>query len=387
MNLLDILVALFIVSAAVGGYRAGFVSRASGWIGLLLGLGAAVFLIPLVVSLFDRFDDAWVLLSGLVVLVAAAVAGQVLGLQVGEKLRLALPNRASGPDRVAGALVGGVGVLVVFWFLLPTLAAVPGWTSNQVAGSFVAKSFEENLPIPPDTLSALRDAVGEESFPTVFEESTSLVDPGPAPTRLELSDEVAARVRASVVRLNVRACGRTQQGTGYVHSPELIITNAHVVAGGSQVTIIDDAGEHFEGTVVAFDAERDLAAVRVAGLSAPPLTPATALPNSPAATFGHPGGGQLRVAPARVADVLRASGRDLYDLDNTIREVLVMAVNLRLGDSGAPVVNLDGGVVGVAFAVAPDGDDTAYAVTTGEVIAFLDENNTTAPTGASACLG
>jgi len=387
MNLLDILVALFIVSAAVGGYRAGFVSRASGWIGLLLGLGAAVFFIPLVVSLFDRFDDAWVLLSGLVVLVAAAVAGQVLGLQVGEQLRSALPNRASGPDRVAGALVGGFGVLVVFWFLLPTLAAVPGWTSNQVAGSFLAESFEETLPIPPDTLSALRNAVGEESFPTVFEESTSLIDPGPAPTRLELSDELVARVRASVVRLNVRACGRTQQGTGYVQSPELIITNAHVVAGGSQVTIIDDVGEHFEGTVVAFDAERDLAAVRVVGLSAPPLTAATALPNSAAATFGHPGGGQLRVAPARVADVLRASGRDLYDVDNTIREVLVMAVSLRLGDSGAPVVNLDGGVVGVAFAVAPDGDDTAYAVTTAEVIGFLDENDTTTPTGASACLG
>jgi len=387
MNLLDILVALFIVSAAVGGYRAGFVSRASGWIGLLLGLGAAVFFIPLVVSLFDRFDDAWVLLSGLVVLVAAAVAGQVLGLHVGEQLRSALPNRASGPDRVAGALVGGFGVLVVFWFLLPTLAAVPGWTSSQVAGSVVAESFEETLPIPPDILSALRDAVGEESFPTVFEESTALIDPGPAPTRLELSDEVVARVRASVVRLNVRACGRTQQGTGYVQSPELIITNAHVVAGGSKVTIIDDVGEHFEGTVVAFDAERDLAAVRVPGLSAPPLTAATALPNSAAATFGHPGGGQLRVAPARVADVLRASGRDLYDVDNTIREVLVMAVSLRLGDSGAPVVNLDGGVVGVAFAVAPDGDDTAYAVTTGEVIGFLDENDTTTPTGASACLG
>jgi len=298
-----------------------------------------------------------------------------------------LPNRASGPDRVAGALVGGFGVLVVFWFLLPTLAAVPGWTSNQVAGSFLAESFEETLPIPPDTLSALRNAVGEESFPTVFEESTSLIDPGPAPTRLELSDEVVARVRASVVRLNVRACGRTQQGTGYVQSPELIITNAHVVAGGSQVTIIDDVGEHFEGTVVAFDAERDLAAVRVVGLSAPPLTAATALPNSAAATFGHPGGGQLRVAPARVADVLRASGRDLYDVDNTIREVLVMAVSLRLGDSGAPVVNLDGGVVGVAFAVAPDGDDTAYAVTNAEVIGFLDENDTTTPTGASACLG
>ncbi len=386
MSLLDLLVALIVVSAAFGGYRAGFVSRAAGWAGLLAGLTLAVLLIPLVVDLFDAFDDAWVLLAALAVLVASAAAGQVVGLQLGDRAQQSLPSRIGPADRFAGAIAGGAGVMVLFWLFLPTLAAVPGWTAQQVDDSLAARLVESALPEPPDALEALRNTVGESSFPTVFDASSGLVDPGPAPTFLSLDAAVIERASASIVRIQVAACGRGQQGTGYVHSTDLIVTNAHVVAGASQVTAFDEAGVAHSGTVVGFDAARDLAAIRIPGLGLEPLPWTTPLAGTDAATFGHPGGASLRVAPTVVADVLRARGRDLYDASETMREVLVLAVSLRLGDSGAPVVNTDGFVVGVAFAVAPDGDETAYAVTTAEVEMFLSEHDLTLPAPPSACL-
>ena len=53
MSLLDLLVVLFVLSAGFGGYRAGFVSRASGWAGLLLGVTAALLIVPVVVRLLE----------------------------------------------------------------------------------------------------------------------------------------------------------------------------------------------------------------------------------------------------------------------------------------------------------------------------------------------
>ncbi|MCB0990765.1 MAG: trypsin-like peptidase domain-containing protein, partial [Acidimicrobiales bacterium] len=361
----------------------------SGWAGLLLGVSVALAVIPLVVSILDGADDAWILLAALVVLVASAAFGQVLGLQLGERLRGNISGRVGSADRVAGAVAGSVGVLVVFWLLVPTLAEVPGWISAQVRGSFVAEVIEERLPEPPDALSALRDAVGERSFPTVFDEAPDLADPGPAPTQVPLDQRTQALVAESVVRLHVPACGRIQQGTGFVAADRIVITNAHVVAGASEVTVIDDVGVRHAGVVVGFDPERDLAAVRVDDLDRRPLVTAPVEPDTLAAAFGHPGGGELRIAPVRIADVLKAKGRDLYDEVETLREVVVMAVNLRLGDSGAPVVDQRGAVVGVAFAVAPDGDETAYGVTVAELDAFIAAQapgGQWQPSAASDCL-
>ncbi|MCP4962113.1 MAG: MarP family serine protease [Actinomycetia bacterium] len=389
MTVLDLLIVLFVLSAGFGGYRAGFVERATGWIGLLLGVAVALLVIPVLVRLLENVDDAWILLSALVVLVSAAAVGQIIGLQLGERLRSSMPTGVGPTDRTAGAIAGAVGVLVMFWLLVPTLGEVPGWTSDQIEGSFIANTIDERLPQPPDALSALREAVGERSFPTVFEEAPELTAPGPPPAEVPLDDRSQAIVAESVVRIHVPACSRIQQGTGYVAENGIVITNAHVVAGATEVKVIDGGGERHSGVIVGFDADRDLAAVMVEGLDRRPLVPATIEAGDVAAVFGHPGGGALRVAPATVGDVLRASGRDLYDEVETQREVLVLGADLWLGDSGAPVVDIHGAIVGVAFAVAPDGEHTAYAVTTAEVDAFGAEQ---APGGtwqalpASPCL-
>jgi S1-C subfamily serine protease len=131
-------------------------------------------------------------------------------------------------------------------------------------------------------------------------------------------------------------------------------------------------GKRLSATLVYFDSDRDLALLRVNGLNQTPLPIASAKEGSRGAVFGHPGGqDQLRVAPARISQEVTARGRDLYDSHRTDRDVFVLAATLHPGDSGAALTDLEGRVVGVAFAIAPDEANTAYALTSKELNAAL----------------
>jgi S1-C subfamily serine protease len=90
--------------------------------------------------------------------------------------------------------------------------------------------------------------------------------------------------------------------------------------------------------------------------------------------FGHPGGGGLEISPFEVGDEITALGKDIYDRQDSRRQVLVLAAQLQPGDSGSALVDAEGNVIGVAFAVAPDRTDVAYALTLDEVRAVLQQD-------------
>ena len=83
--------------------------------------------------------------------------------------------------------------------------------------------------------------------------------------------------------------------------------------------------------------------------------------------YGHPGGGPLKPTPARVAERIDARGTDIYRTTPTQRSVFVLAARLQPGDSGAPLVDQAGNVIGIAFAIDPGTDTTAYALTNEEL--------------------
>jgi len=137
--------------------------------------------------------------------------------------------------------------------------------------------------------------------------------------------------------------------------------------------------------VVVFDSDRDLAVLQVPGLGHPTLPIGDAGAGGTGAVFGYPGGGPLRVSPFQVEEEVEAVGRDLYDTHDTRRQVLVLAADLHPGDSGAALADSAGSVVGVAFAIAPDRPQTAYALTTDELRAVLQTDVTT-PADTGPCL-
>jgi S1-C subfamily serine protease len=372
VNVLDIMLVVLAVSAAVGGYRLGFIARATSWLGLALGVAAGAFLLPELLPRMKDASDVTIALVAIVSLVGAALVGQALGLVLGSRLHAELPaGAARRTDQIAGGAIGIVGLLVALWLLLPTLADVPGWTSEQARSSVIAREVSDRFPDPPDTLEALRRIVGDDPFPEVFDALRPAPDPGATPGASGLSTETADQVARSVVKVEGEACARIQEGSGFFVADDLVVTNAHVVAGedDSQVELSD--GSTVDAVVVAFDPARDLAVLRTSGADRPALPLRAGAAADTGGVFGRPGGGPLEVSPFRIGEQITAVGNDIYDAERTSREVLVLASDLAPGDSGAALIDPQGQVIGVAFAVAPDKPGVAYALAIEELNVVL----------------
>ena len=382
MNLLDLLILLAAAGAAVGGFRLGFVARVFSWVGLALGILAANLVLPRVVSRFDGSEHQGAMLAAAVgMFLVGAFAGQALGMMVGNRFHVRRQGWLHRVDAGAGAAAGIVGVVVAVWLIAPAMADVEGWPARQARQSAVVREVGELLPDAPDTTDALRRLIGDQ-YPQVFDALRPAPSLGPPPAASGLDEATATRVAASTVRLESEACGALQDGTGFVVGDDLVATNAHVVAGATDIGVERSDGSTTTGRTVAFDPDRDLALVAAPGLDRPVLPRRHAGAGTRGGVFGHPGGGALRIAPFRIDDRDDATGTNIYDTGRTRRDVLFLAANLRPGDSGSAVVDQQGSVVGVAFAIAPDKSDVAYALATSELEAVL-----AAPRGAEVTTG
>lgn len=368
VNLLDVVVIAALVSAALGGFRVGFLARVASWIGVALGFYVALRLLPLVLSSFELPTASGRLLVAVTVLIVGTFIGQAIGLVVGHRVRGVLPHGgARTADRIIGSFAGATSIILALWLFLPTLADVAGWPARQARGSVVARAVSSSFPKPPDATQTVRRLVDERGFPRVFEALQPSADAGIPPVDSGLDPEVVARVTASTVKVMGEACRRIQEGSGFVISDNVVVTNAHVVAGEEKVDVIRPDGKRIGATVVVFDPQRDLAVLSVDDLGMPSVGRANAEKGQTGAVFGHPGGQEaVRAAPARISDEVTADGLDIYG-SSTRRQVFILAANLRAGDSGGALVDQQGKVVGVAFAIAPDRPGTAYALTGAEL--------------------
>nr|MBA2280276.1 trypsin-like peptidase domain-containing protein [Acidimicrobiia bacterium] len=269
------------------------------------------------------------------------------------------------------------------WLLAPAMARVDGNAARLARTSTIARAVAASLPTAPNALRTFEQLVGED-FPSVFADPFAPApELGPPPAESGLTPELAAAVAASTVKVEALACGRRQDGSGaIVVAEDLVVTNAHVVAGAESVFVERHPdGQPFEAVVVAFDPGRDIAVLRVAGLGRSPLGVADVGEGAVGAAFGHPGGGPLELSPFRVDREVVATGRDIYDQGPTERRVFFLAAELRPGDSGGALVDPRGLVVGLAFAIAPDDPTVAYALTIDEVEEVLAGPLTPTPTG------
>jgi uncharacterized membrane protein required for colicin V production len=366
VNQLDLIVCLMLGAAILGGWRLGFLARAFSWLGLGLGVLLASQLLPSALRAISSSDTAYRAAVAVLVLLGGAFAGQALGLMAGLRIHRVLPV---GPirlvDRGVGGALGGLGVILTFWlFMLPWLVDLPGWPAQQARSSVVAKLVDRYAPPPPDKMQALRRLIGDHNFPEVFDKLGPAPETGPPPAETGFAAGVQERVAASTVKIEGEACRRIQEGSGFAAGTDLVATNAHVVAGVDNPSVIRPDGRRIPARLVYFDSDRDIALLSVRGLNQTPLAITAAREGDRGAVFGHPGGQDaLRVAPARVSDQVTARGRDLYDSHRTDRDVFVLSSTLHPGDSGGALTDLQGRVVGMAFAIAPDEANTAYALT------------------------
>ncbi len=362
MNGLDLVLILLAVAAAVGGWRLGFLTRAVGWIGAGAGLVLAVAVVPALLGRLDLTSDLAVFLLGAAGIVLIASIGQGIGVAIGARFRP--PMRAQTArvvDSVGGCLLGVVGVAVLAWLVMPVMSSTQGWASATARSSVLARFSIDHLPSPPSQITDLERQLAGGDFPRVFAGTRPAPKIPAPPADSPITASALSALAASTVRVEGQACDALQTGSGFVVGTDLLVTNAHVVAGTSDLRLISPNGTEVAGTVVAFDPKADLALVR-APVDATPLKLVEPHDADRGLVLGYPGGGPLDPSPFVVAETLDATGYDIYDKALVDRNLLVLASNLAPGDSGSAVVRSDGSVIGVAVAIAPDKPGVAYAL-------------------------
>jgi S1-C subfamily serine protease len=136
-----------------------------------------------------------------------------------------------------------------------------------------------------------------------------------------------------------------------VARPELVVTNAHVVAGEDDTTVTTRAGTTLDASPVHFEPRNDLAILRVPGLDAPslPLSPQVP-PGTAGAVLGYPENGSFTVSPVRMGRTGRVVSQDSYGRGPVEREMTPFRGRVRSGNSGGPAVDGTGRVLTTVFA-------------------------------------
>lgn len=372
LNLLDLLLIVAFLVAAVRGFRQGALAQVAALAGSAAGLLVGAAVAPqAAAALIDQPGSDLALLT-FALLLASFLAGQTIGLAVGARLQaVAHGAGAAGLDRAVGVAVGLLSVAVVVWLLGSVLVQGPvPLLARQVAGSRVVGAISQALPPAPDLFSRASGYLQQQGFPQVF----SGVREGPtaAPVAPPDSAAVAAAERAataSTVQVTALGCGGVSAGSGFVTQPGFVVTNAHVVAGGEALSVRDGSGS-VDAVAILVDPAIDVAVLSAPGLPAAPLAfvDAPAERDTVGATLGYPGGQpQLVVRAGAVRARGEAIGRDIYGRGLVRREVLTLSAGVQQGDSGGPFVTSDGRVGGVVFAAAAAEPGTGYALTAEQV--------------------
>jgi S1-C subfamily serine protease len=159
------------------------------------------------------------------------------------------------------------------------------------------------------------------------------------------------------------ACGFRLDGTGFAAAPDTVLTNAHVVAGVSAPEVLSPDGRRMAAQVVVFDPRRDVAVLAVPNLDERPLTFGTDAADSAATIYGHPYGQEpVRMSTVRVVGRETADVPDIYNTAPTRQSLVGLSGDVRAGDSGAPVVDSGGSVVGMVFAMDLSRPQVGYAI-------------------------
>lgn len=375
MNIVDLLFLVVAALTAFRGYRRGLLGLIFELGGGFIGLLAGVALGPrLANSLTDQSGLGGVLISLLTVFVLLTV-GQTIGYIIGQHFATFAHKVKLGTlNQVLGALGGVVLAVLTFWLVGSLVAASSLRPVNRaLSRSAVLQTLDDALPPPPNMLSYFSQYLNTSGFPQVFAGlPRPLGPPVDLPNRRTAQQAIQA-AQPSTVRVTVPACGGTQLGSGWLAADGVVVTNAHVVAGGEDVTVQTQAEETVGASVVLFDPRTDLAVLRLAeSVQAPPLQLETnGFDNGePGATLGYPGidNGQLDADRAAIKDRYDALGKDIYGRGDVSREVYELRAQVTQGESGGPFVLPNGLVAGVVFAASTQDAEIGYALTGAEVV-------------------
>ncbi|MEO8695354.1 MAG: trypsin-like peptidase domain-containing protein [Acidimicrobiales bacterium] len=213
-------------------------------------------------------------------------------------------------------------------------------------------------------------------------DTTTTAAPTVAPTAVSASltsttadvRSVVEKAQASVVAIEFNTTttvrGRTVQGSGagtgvIISTDGLVLTNAHVVEGATNLKVTLSDGSTYNATIIGSDTTQDIALVQLQGAS-----------NLPAATLGSSGTlevGEGVVAIGNALDldgsltvtsgIVSAKERSLTSSDgSTLAHLIQTDAAINSGNSGGPLLNMAGEVVGINTAIIQDSQNLGFSI-------------------------
>jgi S1-C subfamily serine protease len=379
---LDWLIIAFSLAMAVWGYQQGLIVGVLSLVGFAVGafLGSRLGPALLPEGSHSPYAPATALAGALLIGGIAAVSMEGIAVAARRRL-LGTSGRRRGvaiAESSGGALLLVALALALAWLFGAVALNAPGAKGlrQAVQRSAILRALNDAFPPSSGLINALNRIDPRVSIP------------GPSPNVAAPDSKIARdpEVRAasdSVVRVLGTACGLGVEGSGWVAAPGVVVTNAHVVAGETDTTVTPaGSSTSLEATAVHYDPANDLALLRVSGLDDDPLPFASNVRSgTPGAVIGYPENGPLTITPARAGATGPVITQDSYGRGPVTRQLTALRGEVKSGNSGGPLVDGDGSVMGTVFAATTQGKPGGYAVPNGVIAAALGDSTGAVSTG------
>ncbi|MGC8510923.1 MAG: CvpA family protein [Acidimicrobiales bacterium] len=356
MSWVDVVVVVLVALGVWRGYAHGALRQVGAFAGFVAGFYVGGRAAPALST--SLTSSAWRPLVALGIVLVAAVAGSALGRAVGSVLGRALRELHVGlVDRVAGAVVGGVGAAIACWMAAGLLSATSwGSLAPAIQNSVALRTLNAVMPPVPAFEARVQALLRGVDFPSVF---ANLIAPATLAPPPALGPSVAnLRGPSSVQKVLATGCASGREGTAFYVGPQRAVTNAHVVAGARRVTV-----GGVRARVIGFDPRDDLAVLAPLTRESTwlHLSSAAPAPGTPAQVVGFPLDATRTATPAEVLGEVSAQSRDIYNQGLFTRTLVVVGASVEPGNSGSPLL-IGRAVSGVIVSKSVTSPDTAYAI-------------------------
>jgi S1-C subfamily serine protease len=376
VTVLDCAIVAFTISFGLWGYRQGLIVGALTLAGFALGAVAGSRIGPLFLAKGSASPYAPLCAALGALLVGGLVAVGVESVALGLRARVIRRQSLHLADGAGGAALVSAVALGLVWVFGAVALHAPGTARLRadVQDSLILRNLNRVLPPSGPVLNAL-DRV--DPAPSVL----GPVGPVAAPSAAIATDPEVLEAGRSVVRVLGTACGLGVEGSGWAVRPGLVVTNAHVVAGSDDSTVTTQDGVELDATPLYYDPKKDLALLRI-GADLPTLPPSTHRDaGTGAAVLGYPENGPYSVAPARLGETSATISEDSYGHGPVERTIIGLRGSVRSGNSGGPLVDADGRVLGTVFAATTSGNPGGFAIPVEQVLESLSRTAAAVDTG------
>ena len=375
--IIDVVLAIAVMLALWIGWRQGAISSALSAVGIISGLiislGILPFILRMTTSVLARFFLA------LFLTIMLAGSGNAIGALLGHGIRDRMKNQEEQAiDSALGSAFRLVAILAVSWLIsIPVASGLGGKVATGIGDSQILRGVDKLMPDRAKTLPTQVSALLDQSgLPPLISPFESAHEGDVAPPDEEIHYQALVdKLRPSIIHVmaSSQQCHRRLLGSGFVIADDFVVTNAHVVAGTDTVRLDTVLGLK-SAQVVAYDPQRDIAVLHAPGLNIKPLEWANENPHSgdSAMVMGFPGSGPFDASPARIAQHIKISGTDIYARGRYERDVYSVRGSIREGNSGGPLLNDDGDVLGVVFGASRDQSDIGFALSEQEVRPMIE---------------